>query len=237
MPTEFMTKPSDDRPAENIVAPDATFVLRSTLTSPYGRKVRIAIDVLGLADRVTRLDASTLDEYDTLRLQNPLGKMPCLLLADGTAIFDSRVIIEFLQEVAGTQCLFPASGMARYRALTGAALADGIIDAALLIVYEGRFRPADARSDRWLAHQGGKIERALATFAQSPPDPARTDIVSIGLSCALGYLDWRRPVDWRPHYPALVQWLEDFSVHEPGFGRSQAPTTPDTQPAGAKADG
>jgi len=224
-------------PAASMVAPDATFVLRSTATSPYGRKVRIVIDVLGLSNRITRVDASTLDENDTLRLQNPLGKMPCLLLADGTAIYDSRVIIELLQEVAGTQRLLPANGMARYRALTGATLADGIIDAALLMVYEGRFRPAEGRSDVWLAHQRGKIERALAAFAQSPPDANSTDIVSIGLACALGYLDWRQPVTWRPHYPALVTWLERFSAHEPAFGRSYPPTAPNTQPVGTRSNG
>jgi glutathione S-transferase len=213
------------------------FILRSTLTSPYGRKVRIAVDILGLADRITRLDANTLDENDTLRSQNPLGKMPCLLLTDGTPIYDSRVIIEFLQEVAGSERFIPATGIARYRALTGAALADGITDAALLMVYEGRFRPPDMRSDRFLSHQRGKVERGLATFAQSPPDPARTDIVSIGLSCALGYLDWRQPVEWRPHYPALVAWLDSFSANEPAFGRSHPPTPPNPQYVGAKANG
>jgi len=213
------------------------FVLRSTLTSPYGRKVRIAIDVLGLGDRITRVDADTLDENDTLRTQNPLGKMPCLLLADGTAIYDSRVIIEFLQELAGSQVFIPASGMARYRALTSAALADGITDAALLMVYEGRFRPPDMRSERFVNHQRGKIERGLARFAQSPPDPNRTDIVSIGLSCALGYLDWRQPIEWRSRYPGLVQWLEQFAAHEPAFACSHPPTPPNTQRVGAKAHG
>ena len=86
------------------------------------------------------MPADTLDEADTLRQQNPLGKMPCLLLEDGTALYDSRVIIEFLQDEAGTDRLVPKSGLARYKALTRAALADGITDAALLMVYEGRFR-------------------------------------------------------------------------------------------------
>ena len=86
------------------------FVLRSTLTSPFGRKVRMAIDVLGLGDRVTMVPADTLDENDTLRRQNPLGKMPCLLLPDGRAVFDSGVIIEFLQHVAGTDRLVAGEG-------------------------------------------------------------------------------------------------------------------------------
>ena len=75
-------------------------MLRSTLTSPFGRKVRMAIEVLGLGDRITLVPADPLDENDTLRQQNPLGKMPCLVLSDGTSIYDSGVIIEYL---AGAQ--------------------------------------------------------------------------------------------------------------------------------------
>ena len=200
-----------------------SFILRSTATSPFGRKVRMAIEVLGLSERVAIAPADTLDEHDTLRTQNPLGKMPCLLLADGTALYDSRVIVEFLQETAGSEQLLPARGPERYQALTRAALADGILDAALLTVYEGRFREAGTYSDRWLKHQRGKMMRGLAEFARALPDPARTDIVSIGLACALGYLDWRKPLDWRPLYPALVRWLADFAAHEPAFAHTQAP--------------
>jgi glutathione S-transferase len=198
------------------------FILRSTVTSPFGRKVRMAVDVLGLGVRVTLVPADSLDETDTLRAQNPLGKMPCLLLGDGSAIYDSGVIVEFLQEIAGTDRLLPPRGLARYRALTRATLADGIAEAALLMVYEGRFRDADKHSPRWLAHQHGKVTRGLAAFEASPPDPARTDIVAIALSCALGYLDWRRPLGWRKPYPGLAQWLADFSANEPAFARTGA---------------
>ncbi len=198
------------------------FVLRSTETSPFGRKVRIAAEALGLASRITLVPANPLDEADTLRAQNPLGKMPCLLRADGSAIYDSGVIIEYLQEVAGTDRLLPARGLARFKALTLAALADGIIEAAILIVYEGRFRDVGTHSERWLAHQRAKIMRGLAAFEAAPPDPAKTDIVAIGLSCALGYLDWRKQVVWRVSHPKLVRWLADFSKHEPAFERTRA---------------
>ena len=83
------------------------FVLRSTLTSPFGRKVRMAIELLGLGDRITLVPANPLDEKDTLRQQNPLGKMPCLVLSDGTSIYDSGVIIDYLQEFKGTGELIP----------------------------------------------------------------------------------------------------------------------------------
>jgi glutathione S-transferase len=201
------------------------FVLRSTLTSPFGRKARMAIDVLGLGDRVTLLPGDPLDENDTLRRQNPLGKMPCLVLADGGTIYDSGVIIEYLAEVAGTERLLPARGPARFQALTLARLADGITEAAILVVYEGRFRDPSTHSERWLAHQRGKITRALAAFEKSPPDPAKTDIVAIGLSCALGYLDWRKPVEWRQTCPRLAAWLAAFAKNEPAFERTRAPVS------------
>ena len=138
------------------------FVLRSTLTSPFGRKVRMALEVLGLADRVTVVPANPLDENDTLRQQNPLGKMPCLVCPDGSTVYDSGVIIEYLQELSGGKRLLPVRRSARYKALTRARLADGIMDASILVVYDSRFRPGEAPSEKWLAHQRGKINRVLA---------------------------------------------------------------------------
>ena len=207
-----------------MLAEAGPLVLRSTLTSPFGRKVRMAAQVLGLSERITLVPADTLDDGDSLRGQNPLGKMPCLLLADGTAIFDSPVIVEFLQEMAGGEALLPSHGRARYVALTRAALADGLMEAALLLVYEKRFRDAGTYSARWLAHQRGKVERALAAFEYDPPDAGRTDVVSIGLSCGLGYLDWRKPLEWRHAHPRLVAWLAEFAAHEPSFDRTRADT-------------
>jgi glutathione S-transferase len=199
------------------------FVLRSTLTSPFGRKVRIAVEALKLADRITVVTANPLDEADTLRTQNPLGKMPCLVRQDGSTIYDSGVIIEFLADAAGAKSMIPAHGSTRFEALTRARLADGITEAAILVVYEGRFREdAATHSQRWLAYQRGKILRGLAAFEASPPDPAKTEIVAIGLSCALGYLDWRKQVDWRPSHPNLVRWLSEFSKSEPAFERTRS---------------
>lgn len=201
------------------------FTLRSTLTSPFGRKVRMAAEVLELADRIELVPADPLDENDTLRQQNPLGKMPCLLLADGTPIYDSGVILEYLDQLAGGAKLLPAGGIDRIKALTRARLADGITEAAILVVYESRYREPAQASERWLAHQRGKILRALAAFEAAPPDPARTDGIAIGLACALGYLDWRKPVEWRPQCPRLVAWLDAFAKHEPAFEHTRAPNT------------
>jgi glutathione S-transferase len=202
---------------------DQSFVLRSTLTSPFGRKVRMAVEVLGLGGRVALASADPLDPNDTLRRQNPLGKMPCLVLGDGSALYDSGVIIEYLQEAAGSEALVAARGPLRYAALTQATLADGITDAALLLVYEKRFRDPGTHSERWLDHQRGKIARALAAFEAAAPDPAQTDIVAIALSCALAYLDWRRPVQWREDHPRLAAWLAAFAKNEPAFERTRAP--------------
>jgi len=140
------------------------FLLRTSMTSPFGRKARIAVHVLGLEDQISIVHGDTLDPADPLRLHNPLGKIPSLQLEDGTSLYDSGVIIEFLQEHAGSTALVPTSGIARYVALTQARLADGICEAALLMVYEGRFRDNLQFSDRWLDHQRGKVLRGLAAF-------------------------------------------------------------------------
>ncbi len=96
------------------------------------------------------------------------------------------------------------------------------MDAALLVVYEARFRDPGTYSERFLKLQRGKITRGLAAFEAAPPDPDKTDIVTIGLACALGYLDRRKPVDWRPAHGKLVAWFDAFSKHEPSFDNTFA---------------
>lgn len=197
-------------------------ILRSTLTSPYGRKVRMAADILGLSDQISVVPADTRDASDSLRQQNPLGKIPCLI-TEADTLYDSGVILEFLDTLAGGNRLFPRSGWERFRCLTQSRLADGVTDAALLMVYEGRFRKAEQASDEWLSHQRGKIERGLTALAAAPPDPTCSDAAAISLACALGYLDWRKPVAWRDRWPALVDWIEAFSLAEPAISRTERP--------------
>jgi glutathione S-transferase len=199
---------------------EASMILRSSPASPFGRKVRMAADTLGLNYRIRIIPASTGDASDTLRSQNPLGKIPCLITASGESIYDSGVIIEYLQELAGTDRIVPLSGPARWRALTQARLADGITEAALLIVYEGRYRAPEQRVESWVAYQAEKIQRALAAFDAAPPSEAHVDLVSIGLSCALGYLDFRKPVAWRDGFGGLAAWLEAFEALHPVFGKT-----------------
>lgn len=197
-------------------------ILRSTLTSPYGRKVRMAAEILGLSEQIDLVPADTRDATDNLRLQNPLGKIPCLITERET-LYDSGVILEFLDTLAGGNRLFPRNGWERFRCKTLSCLADGVTDAALLMVYEGRFRDAGQVSEIWLSHQRGKIERGLTSLAAAPPDPSRSDAASISLACLLGYLDWRKPVLWRDQWPNLVEWMDAFALAEPATSRTERP--------------
>ncbi|MCR4265170.1 glutathione S-transferase family protein [Nitratireductor sp. ZSWI3] len=197
-------------------------ILRTTATSPFGRKVRMALRVLDMVERVREEPADTLDGADSLRHQNPLGKMPCLLIG-GEAFYDSHTILEMLDTLAGGGVLVPPHGLARFRALTRAKLADGVTEAALLITYEDRFR-AGQRSERWLDHQRGKIRRGLAALIHDLPDPKRADLVSITLTACLGYLDWRGQIDWRAEFPDLVPWLDAFAACQPAWKATERET-------------
>lgn len=195
------------------------FIIRTTLTSPFGRKVRLAAEVLGLGDRVTVQPADVSSADDSLRRQNPLGKMPCLVRANGSGIFDSSVIVEFLQHVAGTEQLIPWQGPERFALLTRAKLGDGIMEAGGLIIYEARWHEEGKISQGWIDYQRGKMERALAAFEADPPDPHKVDLVAVVLACALEFLDRRPAVAWRSTCPRLVEWLDAFGRHEPAYHR------------------
>ncbi len=191
-------------------------VLRAAAPSPFVRKVRIAAALLELDDRIEVSAADTNDPDDSLRSQNPLGKIPALILDGGETLYDSAVIVEYLDWLAGGGKIIPADPAARFRSLTRQALADGIMEAAVLIRYEVLWREAAQRSERWLAYQNDKIARALAAFEASPPE-ALSDIGTIALACALGYLDLRLEGRWRADHPRLVAWLDLFSAATPSF--------------------
>ena len=198
-------------------------VLRTSLTSPFGRKVRLAARVLDLEDLITIVHADTLDESDSLRQQNPLGKLPTLLLPDGRALYDSRTIVEFLHESVPGSPLFPADPVARALARTQVVLCDGVTDAALLLVYEGRFRDPATHSNRWTSHQAGKVWRALDLLRKHTPPLNLRNAASISLVCALGYLDWRQPLAWRERYPEIAGWCERIIAMEPAISQVTAP--------------
>ncbi|NVK35282.1 MAG: glutathione S-transferase N-terminal domain-containing protein [Rhodobacteraceae bacterium] len=201
--------------------------LRTSDSSPFVRKVKIAADILGVKDQLKIEDAVTSDPSDSLRAQNPLGKIPVLVLEDGTALYDSRVIVEYLDSIADGKTIFP-SGNARFEALTLQATADGLMEAAVLQAYERRFRPKELRSADWIAYQNGKVERVLEVLETTPPAhlKSRTDatIGTIALACALAYLDLRYEGKWRSTCPKLATWLETFETAVPLFAATrQAP--------------
>lgn len=196
-------------------------VLRSSGASPFVRKVRIAAAVLGLEDRLQVSDADTGNPGDSLRTQNPLGKIPALVLDNGDTIFDSAVIVEYLDWLAGGGKIIPTEPEARFRSLTQQALADGISDAAVLIRYEVLWREPDMRSAKWTAHQRDKISRALSAFESAPPEEL-SDVGTIALASALGYLDLRFEGAWRKEHPRLAGWLEVFSEATPSFEATRA---------------
>ena len=198
-------------------------VLRSSPPSPFGRKVRIAAALLELSDRITVERADTRDPGDTLRAQNPLGKVPALILGNGETLYDSRVIVEYLDALAGGGRLIPA-GWGRFEVLRQQALADGLMDAAILQSYEARWRPEDRREPKWLDHQQGKIDRGLAEAEASlSAPPLAFHIGHVALACALGYFDHRFEGRWRKGHPKLVSWLADFDQRVPAFAATRAP--------------
>ncbi len=157
-------------------------------------------------------------------MQNPLGKIPVLLLDDGSAVYDSPVILEYLDLRAGGGRIIPREPSARFSALQLQALCDGILDASVLQVLEGRFRPQERHEPKWLDYQAGKVTRALAALERQPPARAAApDVGHITLACALGYRDLRFAGSWRADHPRLVAWLDDFAAQVPAFAETKAP--------------
>lgn len=206
-------------------------VLRSSAPSPFGRKVKIAASVLGLSDQIKIEDANTADPADSLRGQNPLGKIPALVLENGDVLYDSRVIVEYLDHLAGGGKILPL-GEDRFPVLRLQALANGLMDAGILQVYEKRFRPEEKRFDDWLSYQAAKVERGLtyleANVPQAIANEADLDAGTIALACALGYLDLRFAGEWRASYPKLASWADGVEANVPIFAKTKQPATPVT---------
>ncbi|MFD1333463.1 glutathione S-transferase family protein [Methylopila musalis] len=195
--------------------------LRSSPPSPFGRKVKIAAAVLGLSDRIEVVKTDTTSPDDAIRALNPLGKIPTLEFDSGATLFDSRVILEYLDHLAGGGRIIPADPAERFAVLRLQALADGLMDAALLQIYEVRLRAEDKRDAGWLANQAGKVERALKALEDAPPS-ARIDVGTIAVACALGYLDLRFEGRWRETHPRLVEWLDAFRAQTPSYDATRA---------------
>ena len=184
-------------------------------TSPAVRKVKIGVAMLGLAEQIEIVPADFMDLADELYTHNPLGKIPTLVLDDGLVIQNSAVILDYLDHRAGGGRLIPP-GEARWRVLADQALADGMLDAIVLQVYEVRFRPEAKREPSWVERQAGKMNRAIDAFELRPPEEPRS-VADIALACALGFLDLRMEGRWRAAHPNLVAWLDAFAAEVPSF--------------------
>jgi glutathione S-transferase len=197
-------------------------ILRSSPPSPFGRKVKIAASVLGLGSEIEMVAVNLDDPADSLRAQNPVGKIPVLIAEDGTPYFDSRVIAEYLDYRAGGGRIIPTEPAARFEALRLQALCDGLLDACLLQVYEGRYRPVEKHVQPWLDRQADKVSRGMAALEASPPKiDATPTIGQITLACLLGYRDLRFAGTWRKEYPKLVAWLDKFAAQVPAFAKTK----------------
>jgi glutathione S-transferase len=184
--------------------------------SPFVRKVTIAAHELDLADRIelVRSVADMKRPNPAIMGDNPLSKIPTLVLADGQALFDSGVICEYLDDLAGGNRLFPARGPDRWQALTWHALGTGLLD--LLILWRNeREKPADRQAPEWLAAFSVKTEAALDRLETLVPDLDDTSfgIGHIAVGCALGYLDFRfANLGWRTKRPSLAAWQDRFQA-------------------------
>ena len=197
-------------------------ILRSSPASPFARKVRIAMSLLGLADQIEIRDTDLNSADDPIRRQNPLGKVPALILEDGTTYYDSRVILDYLDHLAGGGRILPREPQARFEALRLQALCDGILEASLLIVYEGRYRPPEMKVQSWLDRQSEKVTRGLGVLEAAPPPIATPPTVGqIALACVLGYRDLRFGGDWRRDHPRLVAWHDKFAAQVPAFAATK----------------
>lgn len=199
--------------------------LRSSPASPFVRKVRFAAHLTGHADKIELLNADTMNPDDPLRTDNPLGKIPCLVLDDASTLYDSRVIVEFLDHEAGGGKVIPKDWKGRLAALKLQALADGIIDAAILQLYEGRFRKPEKHEPAWIAHQAGKMDRGLAALESNPPAvTANPDIGTISVACLLEWYEFRFQGLSSGKYPKLSAFLAEFNAKIPAFAETKPQT-------------
>ncbi|MEP7061276.1 MAG: glutathione S-transferase N-terminal domain-containing protein [Betaproteobacteria bacterium] len=199
--------------------------LISSPTSPFARKVRIA-----LAEKKIEYDlveTSPWDAQSPVQAANPLGKVPVLTLDDGTQIFDSRVIVEYIDSVSPVSRLIPEPARQRIAVRKWEALADGACDALVLFVNEGR-RPPAQRSDAWSARQRHKVESAVAEMAGELAERSWCNgeaytLADIAAGCALGYIELRlADFDWRDRYPNLSRHADKLAKRA-AFVETQIP--------------
>ena len=190
--------------------------------SPHARKVLVMAHEVGIADRleVIHQETSPMVRNDAVFALNPLGKVPVLVISDVDCLFDSMVICEYLDSLPGGPKLFPAEGERRWSALRVQAMANGILDAAVLTRYETAVRPAQLRWDAWTQGQLLKVDQALDVLEREAAKFDGLDIGAIAVGCALGYLDFRyADRNWRATRPQLARWYESIA-RRPSFEKT-----------------
>ena len=181
-------------------------------TSPYVRKVSVTAIETGLKTAIEQVPTNVWDPSTDIHMSNPLGKVPALVTLDNMTLYDSPVICEHLDSLHDGPKLFPTEGLARWTALCQQALADGILDAAILRLLERRRPEEMMRSETWMERQRSVVVRALNTL-EDEVEALSGDITigQISVGCALAYLDFRYvDEDWRPGRPILAEWFEAF---------------------------
>ncbi|MCU0764363.1 MAG: glutathione S-transferase N-terminal domain-containing protein [Hydrogenophaga sp.] len=194
--------------------------LIGAITSPYVRKVRVVMAEKKLDYQFILEDVWAADT--TIAASNPLGKVPCLVMEGGEAVFDSRVIVEYLDTLSPVGKLIPSQGRERAEVKTWEALADGLLDAAILVRLERTWpgRTDEQRSQAWIDRQLGKIDAALKSMSLGLGDKPFCSGIHFSLSdvavgCALGYLDFRFPViDWRNAHPNLARLSDKLAQRQ-----------------------
>ncbi|HKE42665.1 MAG TPA: glutathione S-transferase [Casimicrobiaceae bacterium] len=186
-------------------------------TSPYVRQCMVAAHELGLVDRVELVpaNASPINRDRTVVARNPLGKVPTMIDDDGVSLHDSRVIIDYLNDL-GEGDLIPRNGPERWAMLTEQSMADGMLDAALLARYETFLRPEPLRWNDWISGQLEKVASGLAELeARAMNFGDRVDVGTIAFGCMLGYLDFRfSQLEWRDKHPNTAAWFVWFGGRE-----------------------
>ena len=201
--------------------------LLGSLTSPYVRKVRVVMAEKKLDFQLVLVDPWNTEEV--LR-SNPLGKVPCLVLEGGEAVFDSRVIVEHLDTLSPVGKLIPPSGRERVEVRTWEALGDGLLDAAISARLEATWagRTEAQRSQAWIDRQLSRVRAALKSMSHGLGDKPwcagnTYSLADIACGCALGYLDFRFPqIDWRGDHPNLARLYDKVSVR-PSFADTAPP--------------
>ena len=197
-------------------------------TSPYVRKVRVVLAEKKLDYRFQTEDVWS--EETAINASNPLGKVPCLVMEGGEAVFDSRVIVEYLDTLSPVGRLIPAQGRERAEVKTWEALADGVLDAAILARLEATWphRQDGERSQAWIDRQMGKVRAGLQAMAQGLGDKPYCSGVHLSLSdlavgCTLAWLEFRFPqLAWRTEHPHLGRLLDKLMLR-PSFADTQPP--------------